>query len=411
MTSALRRAAPWLYVVVAMAALAFPVANIGQRLLREPPLAGAQEEPALPRPTWASIRSGHFQDRLEAWFNFHLGLRPGLVRLDSTLSWYAFHQTSAVSRAIRGRGDALFIDEDVAFLNRERPVPSAAYASRLGALARLQRTLAARGQALVPVIIPSKTSLHPDEVPASLRASRADPRPSDESYHALRTALDAAGVRYADGRAALERLRAEGMRAFPLTGRHLSRPGACRVAGEIASVAADLLRAPIAPPDCTAVGEVPADFQAEEFDLRRLANLFEYPPHTRSVRVASTPEVPPAARAPAPGPVLFVCSSFCYKLQEAWQRAALGSATRYWYYHSQLYRSDGRPVAGKVAPGDAEWRENVDGSRILVVDLPEPMLEWFGYGFIEDLSDAEALRGAAASAPGAGAARDVRRSN
>jgi hypothetical protein len=379
-------------MIVAVAALSLPLADMRGRLLFEPPLEGAQEEPPLPLPTWASIRSGAFQDGFEAWFNFHLGLRPGLVRLDSTLTWYAFGHTPAVSRVLRGRDDSLFVDEDIHYFNLEHPVPTSSYQHRLDELAVLQRALAARGQALVPVIIPSKTSIHPEEVPGWLRAPRPELRPSDESYGMLRAALDRAGIRYADGRAALERLRNEGTRGFPALGRHLSRPGACRVAGEIAAVASGLLGKPVLPQACTPPHSVAAGWKTEELDLRRLSNLFE---HRRAVLVEQEREADPARTSTLPGPVLFVCSSFCYAIKDAWERAGLGADSDYWYYYSRLTRAGGREVALKLGPSDQEWRDEISRSPIIVVDLPEPMLDRFGYGFLDDLAEAERSRGTA----------------
>jgi hypothetical protein len=392
MTPSVRRVLGWLYVIVAVAALSLPLANMRGLLLVEPPLEGAQEEPPLPLPTWASIRSGAFQEGFEAWFNFHLGLRPGLVRLDSSLSWYAFRQTPAVSRVLRGAGDSLFIDEDIRFFNLEHAVPASSYQGRLDELAAVQRALAARGQALVPVIIPSKTSIHWDEVPGRLRAPRPEPRPSDETYRTLRAALDRAGVEYADGRAELERLRAEGARGFPATGRHLSRPGACRIASSIAAVAGHLLGRSVASPACTPPHTVVASWKTEELDLRRLSNLFE---QRRAVFVEQEPESDPARATQLPGPVLFVCSSFCYAIKDAWTRAGFGTRAGYWYYYSRLTRPDGSEVTRKLGPSDPEWREVVERSPIIVVDLPEPFLDWFGYGFVDALASAELSPGPA----------------
>jgi hypothetical protein len=335
------------------------------------------------------VRSGAYQDAFEAWFNFHFGLRPGAVRLDSYLTYRLFGHTPAISRVVAGSNGALFSDEDVAFFNLAAPIPVDAYRSRLELLARLQVRLAAAGKALVPVIIPSKTSFNAEDLPPRLRARVSDAvRPSDASYLALRAALESAGVRFVDARRSLASMSGHGVRPFPLKGRHLSRVAACQVAWEILQEGRALLGEPLGPRPCEPLVPVAAGYWDDEWDLWRLLNVWKHrgERYDGVLREATPPLAEPAVRAP----VLLVGSSFNWNVRDAMTRASATGGIHVWYYNVTAYDRHGGER--KLRPYDADWRDVVEESEIIAFDIPEMFLPGFGYGFLEQLAEAEGLQ-------------------
>jgi hypothetical protein len=287
-----------------------------------------------------------------------------------------------------GDHGSLFIDEDIRFYNLPAPVSAEAYRSKLELFARLQRHMAAKGQALIPVIIPSKTSLHEDELPAGLRARiPGQTRPGDATYRALRDSLDAASVRVVDARVSLAGMRERGIRAFPREGRHLSRPAACEVAMQIGRAGGGVLGMRLDWPSCEPTELVPAGVQDDDFDLWRLLNVWRRKGQ-KFDRVFQE-RTAPFVRPPIDSPILLVGSSFNWNILAALLRWRVTEGVHLWYYNVTYYDKGG--PERKLVPLDAAWRQVIAESRIIAVDIPEMFLPGFGHGFLEQLAEAEGL--------------------
>src|SRR5262249_54805159 len=105
-----------------------------------------------------------------------------------------------------GLDGVLFSDEDIGFYNREDRQFDQGHVDELAdRIAALQARLQAEHRALVPVIIPSKTTIYRDKIPDRLARSIGQPRVSDlRLYLAMKRALDARKISYVDARAMFE---------------------------------------------------------------------------------------------------------------------------------------------------------------------------------------------------------------
>ncbi|HLL85526.1 MAG TPA: hypothetical protein VK420_22835 [Longimicrobium sp.] len=363
--------------------LAVPGLNTARPFLRDARLHGVTEAPEPPPVTFAAFRGGELQSGVEKWFEHRFGFKGAAVKLDNTLTYALFRQTSRDSRVVAGRGGVLFIEEDVGFYN----LPPANHEAQLeeGArrLANVQALAWARGKAFVPVIVPSKTSLFPEAVPPELRRALPEPRPSDTFLHqSLVRALRRQGVRYVDGRELLVReQRASGVPMFARGGRHWSQLGACRVlealAGELRAQGVRSLDTV----DCGAPGAGLGPSDGDD-DLWRLANLWGA--RTEPYAWSPLPERE-APRLPSPPTALFATTSFNFKLIHEAARNQLFSRTYLYYYNATGHRWGDAEGTFPVAPGTPEWRERTLSADLYVLDLPEMFLPGFGQGFVEQL--------------------------
>ena len=364
--------------------------------LREQPIAGSL--PPTPRPalTAAGVLDESFQRDFTLWFERSRGLLGHAVHVDNGVLYRHFGETRVGSRVRLGRGRVLFIDEDIDYLDRlEHGIPSAAELDRLAsAIADAQRALLARGRALVPIIIPAKTSFYRDAVDPRWLRDFAGPPPSDlRLYRYLVDALAARGVTFVDMRA---RLAASTLARADLWGpeaRHWSYYAACLANQDLLARAAELRGREAAPYPCP-LARVPARRDHDDYDLWRLLNLWKLPRVSLTVPVAA--HVPPAPPPAAPPRLLYVGTSFNWALiKDAVASGRLGPIHMH-YYDSQLIAWP-ETTSVKAAAGSAEWRALVADKDVIVLDLMEAAL-YSGHVYVDHFLD-EALRAAPSLAP------------
>jgi hypothetical protein len=347
--------------------------------LRGHELAG--ELPPAPQPELAAgaILEERFQRDLAAWFERDLGLKGTSITTDNTILYHAFRETKPGSTVRIGRGGVLFSHEDIDYFNKQGPwLPDPAYVERLAdQIAELQRRLAAGGRALVPVIVPAKTSIWRDAVPAAWTLALGDPadRPSDRLvYRAFRAALERRGVAFVDARALFAERIAAGVPRADLYGpdaRHWSRYGACLAMREVAALHARLTGRPRPPHEC-AFTRIHGRRSNVDFDLLRLLNARYVYPAVRELPFVAY--APPAAPPAAPRPrTLFIGTSFCWTLlQDAEDSGAYGTI-RLDYYHQTLMTWPERE-ATPIDPASPAWRTALREQDLYVLDLFEGYL-------------------------------------
>lgn len=362
------------------AVLLAPHANRIGRLVPERKLHGAVQEAAPVRPSWESVSSGAFQRATEERFNQRLPLRGWLVGLDAGLQYALLHETQPGSGVIVGEAGILFPETDVTFFNRPAPVPAAELRALAARVARVQRLLTARGQTLVLLVVPSKSSVYPAQIPARWQRALPAPRPSDETYTRLLAALDAEGARYLDTRALLTRSGAPP--AFPPGGRHWSERAACEVLQALGRRTEAELRNKLPPLACALVPSLddPAD---DDHDLFRLTNAL-----TPGPRASPTVRMQ-AERHEGPRPsVLYVGTSFFWKLLQVALRTEAFAEADYYYYNSKHHAFQGGLPVGPVEPHTPAWRARTLSRELILVDAAEMFLPMAGSGFLEQLEEA-----------------------
>jgi hypothetical protein len=367
-----------LLIVMYLAAAMLPVLWLVSGARRQR-VGGTLPLAKLPAPTLASIADERFQHGVTRWFENHRTLFGYAVHLDNTVLYRVFGETRAGARIVLGRDRRiLFIDEDIGHLNlREFNIPTPeAVADLAGRIARAQRAMQARGQALVPLIVPAKTSVYRDQVDPRWR--RFDgPTPSDvRVYEQMVAELDRAGVLYVDMRAELTSGRHERAAVWGPEARHWSDYGACLALQQVAQRAAGLRGAPPVPYDCR-LARVPADWRNADFDLWRLLNVWGVP---RSRRVPIAEHAPPPAGI-RPLRTLLVGTSFNWNLLFDAERSGVLRPLRLLYYDSRLIDWPG--LAGiPMSAGAPGWDAVLAEQDLVVLDLMEAAV-FSGHQYLE----------------------------
>ena len=219
------------------------------------PAAQARLAPTLNQ---AALLAGRTAAAINHIIAHDLPLDGALRGAGGVLRWGVFGSGGPQVRV--GCEGWLFLTEEL----RPWESAAAAMAERAAGLARLQRTVAARGTTLMIAITPDKARLHPEHMCGAPLSTQARSRHAD--FTALLDHADAVHVEI------LAPLRAAGGALWLRTDTHWNQRGAALVAGLIANAARDL---PI---------DRPGGFRSETVpprpvpgDLLRLMNLDRVP--------------------------------------------------------------------------------------------------------------------------------------
>lgn len=348
--------------------------------VREQRINGAFERLSAPSPRPGAMLDERFQREFTAWFERYRGLLGHAVHLDNTVLYRVFGETRVGARVRLGRGKVLFIDEDIDFLNRrEQGIPSASELARLvDEIAAVQASLRAGGRALVPIIIPAKTTLYRDAVDARWRRRFVGAPPSDRLYQELVAMLEARGVAFVDMRADLGASTAARRDLWVAEARHWSQYGACLANTEIVARAAMLLgRAPL-PYRCELVRDKVGRTH-DDFDLWRLLNTWQV---RREALTAPRGEHAAASGAVTPLRILYVGTSFNWSLIRDAVLSHVLAPVHMHYYDSQMIAWP-QTTSEQVAAGDPAWAAMVADKDVFVLDLLEPSL-WSGHVYYDN---------------------------
>jgi hypothetical protein len=344
--------------------------------LRGRELVGALEPTPRPALRPGAFLAERYQKAFAAWFEGDLGLKGTSISIDNAILYHAFGETKQGATVRIGEDRVLFSDEDINYFNKHGPwLPDPAYIDLLAdQIADIQRRLRAQRRALVPVIIPAKTSIWRDKVPEVWKLDLGEPRPSDvRVYRAFKAALERRGVAFVDARQLLEaRAAAPGASREDLWGtdaRHWTSYGACLAMQEVATVYARLTGRARPPHECAFARARKAKSHVD-FDLYRLLNArFVYPsrrdvpvvPHAAPDRVIERPRT------------LFIGTSFCWTpLRDAVDSGVWGPL--HLNYYNQTFVAWPENTQSPVEPASPQWREVTLDNDLYVLDLFEGFL-------------------------------------
>lgn len=333
--------------------------------------------PPTPRPVLAydDVLTEKYQHALVAWFESNFGLKGTLIALDNMLLFRVFAETKFGSPVRVGKDGVLFVDDDINHHSRHgAQVPPPAYFERVAQrVAAAQRTLSGRRTALVPVIIPSKTSIWPEKVSAAWDIHRGRAPESEAVYREMKAALVRHGVQFVDAREMMERAIASGAHAredlFGRDARHWSDWAACLAFREVTERYAGLSGRPRPAHECELTHRRGNRRVDPSYDLWRLLNALSVPPQRYIVPIVkhATPNWP-LAEAPS---VLFVGTSFCWEMVHDVHRSQLFGKVWLNYYNQSVHpRFDELPAFPTTPMTDA-WREVMLGRDLIVLDLFE----------------------------------------
>jgi hypothetical protein len=353
--------------VVVMAFLAVAALPLAARLTHVPDHAinGAFAKTPHPALSLDGVRDESYQTAYKAWFENRLGLKGYAIYIDNTVLYQVLRDVKTGSSVRIGSDGVLFNDEDIWYYNRDSvPFDSVkldAFASRI---ADLQTRLRSQHRAFVPIIIPSKTTIYRDKVPARWTRDLGTPPPSDAMFYlTMKRALDAHHVIYVDARELLLSSSEPRSLLWGPTARHWSAYGACLAFQQVAHRYTDLTGRAL-DYDCQeSLGDV-LDSN-DDYDLMRLLNAWAVP-HDRLVpRVTHDPSA--AGDSPA---VMFVGTSFCWTLLRDAEASHRFSKVYMDYYNKILVTAPDN-VQTLVDPHTPEWRATFLGEDLYVLDLFE----------------------------------------
>ncbi len=325
--------------------------------------------PAPPRPqlTWSGLRDESYQTTYTAWFERHLGLRGYSTFVDNTVLYHVLDDTKPTAGIVVGDDDVLFLGDDLVYFNSTADAVAPGRIARLATtIAEIQTRLAAEHRALVPIIVPSKTSIYPDKVPAGWTRDLGSPRPTDDVvYHALRAALDARHVIYVDARDLLASSREPRAMLWPTTGRHWSQFGACLVLAEVGHRFTALTGRPLDLACTPRLVETSKDH--DDLDLALLLDAWWLSGPDQAIET----EPQPARSGPRPS-LMLAGTSFCWNLMRVALRSHQVDASLN-YYDATLYLGASLAKSDLHATPTA-WLDAVRGKDLYVIDLFEPYI-------------------------------------
>lgn len=359
------------YVVLAL--LPLTAMLTGWRGLR---LNGERAAVSKPKLSFGAVRQERFQPKADEWFQRNLGLAGTSITVDNSILYHVFREAKHGSTVRVGRDGVLFIEDDLNYYNKYGiRITGPDYLDALAIrLAALQRALAAQGKALVPVIVPSKTSIYRDQVPPTWAAELGALRPTDVlTYQALTLALAAHGVRYVDARAFILKRPEPLQILWGPQSRHWSNYTGCLIISEVATAYAELTGKPRPPVTCELAFRKPWR-TSTYLDLLRLLNALRTPSIVRQ-----EPGVAHAPPPPGPRPsVLMIGTSFCWQLAEELRTSELWSGIYLNYYNSFFYRISDM-AEERLKQGSPLWREGTLDKDLYLLDLFEGYLSSGNY--------------------------------
>lgn len=361
---------------------------------------GVYVHPPAPSLAFSAVTGETFQKDATAWFEDRLGLKGYSVHLDNSILFHVFGETKPGANVRVGADGVLFQPDDLYFMAKYATglQPSAEQIEAFAAkLAAIQTKLAHRGKALVPIIIPAKTTIYRDAVPSQWRRDVGDPPPTDTLvYAAFKAALDRHQVVYVDSRAAMT---APGARRELLWGRqarHWSYYAACLALHDVAADYGSLTGRPIGDYPCAVSTTSTAPRWHDDYDLLRLLNAFKVPRASEPVPVVG---VPPLATTPDKPDALIIGSSFGWMLVRDAQRSGVFGKLHFNYYNNSMFDwpTEKRvttpweePGATPIEPFSPEWRAATVDKDLYILDLFEAYLIIGSYSgdFLDQLDQA-----------------------
>ncbi len=356
--------------------------NLVAKITPDVALDGVEASAEAPVLSLAGVRSEAWQRDLNAWFEQRWGLRGYAVRTDNTLMQQLFAETRSVtfSSPIVAKNGVLDIEEDITYVNRFDP--PAAQVVAAARIARVQKKLRERGNVVVPVIIPAKTSFFREEVPPGQRRKGAFGLSDVNVYGAFVRALADNGARFVDGRRLLTEEHWPADRVFASTGRHWRMAAACRVLQAALDVARpDLPELGTEQVDCTTTIDPDPPLSSEDFDLFRLLNVWGPKPAGMNVERLHAKTTPPELQVPT----LFVGSSFVWKFVRVSNELENLRPSLFYYYDSSVVETSTMLITKKVEPFTPAWREDTLSKRLIIVGILETYIPGDGEKFFLEL--------------------------
>jgi hypothetical protein len=377
--SLLPRLAKLAYVTGMLGVVSLGTLNLIAKVVPDVALDGVEVTAKAPTFTFDAVRNEEFQKNATSWFEQHWGLRGYAVRTDNTIVYRLFGESRA-GRVVIARSGALISSEDIVYASRDDGRDAVAAMAEL--VGRVQRKMRRRGNILVPLVIPSKTSFYRHDVPRAWQR-RGSYGASDRTlYGTFVEALKNADVSFVDSRALLAEPQNPADSVFAPTGRHWRFSGACRVLQAVLDVARpELPEIGAEQLDCHSRLVADADIASEDYDLFRLLNVWGPPPPGMNVSILDGKRASPALQVPT----LLVGSSFVTTFTKVTEHLQALRPSLHYYYDVSVLDTSTLAFVKKVEPFTEQWRADTFGKKLVVLGILETFLPEDGAKFLAEM--------------------------
>lgn len=363
-------------------------------------LAGFEAEVPAPKPTVRGIWTESFQRDAVRWFDQHWGMRGYLVRTDNTINVALFDETRTGQHVVIGKDGVLFNYEDAQYINRPDPPEAAIDEGRV--IARVQRKARAHGHVIVPIIIPSKTSVWREAYPPSHRVRGGFERSDANIYGALVRSLTENGAMFVDARKVLLDEAKRPDEIFTRTSRHWGWRAVCRTL----QLAVEAARPEIPELgdeqiDCHTHPDLHPKIEGWELDLFWLLNVWNRVPSDVQGDVIDGKKGGPGLHVPT----LFVGTSFFTMATEISRQLDVLQPSLFYYYDARVSNTLTPADARDIEPFTDRWREDTFSKRLILVGILETFSPGDGMKFMAEIEKELDARSADEQKPPAPARR------
>ena len=357
-----------------------------------------------PKLTTMFVPKENFPMKFERWFDQNLGFRGVATYADNTILYHVFRETKPGAPVKRGLSGMLINDEDTIYFSKDHiDLPKEERILDLAErIDRMQKRLAKNGSALIPLIIPSKSTMYPELVAPAWKRDLGMPRPSDvHVYETLRDDLRRRGTSFVDARELfLEQKEPQLHSLVPqpkdkrhllwgLDARHWTFFGACLAVQKVMLKYTEMTGIAQKPHECHLRMMDDAPPWYDDYDLTELMNVWGVPYTAKQVPRADHPEtkVDPKLQANVPS-LLIVGTSFNWIVLKDTEAANAVKDVHFIYYNRTVVTWP----SGKQVTLDAKselWRRAALGKQLYLLDLYESYIPVdYAFWFLADLEKA-----------------------
>lgn len=328
-----------LILFILLAVLAFaPMVQEHLRVPKVKPLAGVTPEVKLPKLTWSTFQSGHFQRTLEQYVRHHYGYRPNTIRLYNQYLWDCYHKTYNRSMISFGKEGWLYepwFVEDYYHggtynQGKDSLTLSKTFDDETLRLYQLQHILEDYGTTLLICQAPGKDLIYPEYLPDDTVTTRPKTLSARDYYDHKLNALNLNHINMEQW--FLQMKDTASFDLFPQKGTHWSNLAALYAADSLfryieAKQGSPLNRLVIGTPYLD-------EPRKPDYDLEELLNLVR-PLKKRPLYYADFQfETAPQAVKPK---MIVIGDSFYWNLCMQIPMDSIFSDAPYWYYNSTIY--------------------------------------------------------------------------
>lgn len=345
-------------------------------------LSGVELETVKPNFLMIDFFDGKFQDQFEKWYVKQGLFRELFVLIDNSIHYFIFNHEKIGANVIKGKKSTLYYKQDIDFYNQKRQLNKASIKT-LEKIKKIQSALLKKNKFLIPVVIPSKSTMNAQDIPDQWKIDKVSK--GDSIYFELLSELKNNKIFYVDGRLVLTDLQKKNnFQSFPRFARHWSHLSTCFIWEKII-FQLEVLGFKIVGHNCESheVGIAPG----EDHDLLALANVFDKNIHLDKVPILPQLQLSlPTNKLNKRIDLLIVSTSFGFSIMNEAKRMKIFNSIYLSYYNNTFYNQDRKAIM--IKPQSDDWKRIIENSSVIIFDIFETFLPYMHDSFFDQLESA-----------------------